>query len=163
MISTTEPAKHSMYWIVLEIVLRGAVVLIPASFLFFGIAVIHVLFEGLKVETTTPTEALKEAEALLEKMYHAISLASILLSYTGIRWGCRYVAARAHVETREAEKAGYWVGILLALVFTLNQVPFQIPLLFSGWAILLGISLTPRLVKKWLTQSTPNIHHAENE
>ena len=119
--------KHDLAWVIINILARGGLV---------------AFFVYLPFTFVLPSFTSEEGVMI----WQLVSLCATLISYLGIWWGCRYVVKETYIDEKDFFKIGYWVGFIPIAFAVLSPSTVK----FQAAPILLGIFLTPRLVKKWL-------------
>ncbi len=138
--------KHDLAWVIVHIWVKGLIVSFPASIILMiisGIVVVSMGFDMtvLAQRAATDPEFAKQF-TMINQLFGFIL---IPVSYFGLKWGCKTALQKTSIDEKDFGKIGYWVGIIPILFSILNRDLMLAALIF-------GIFLTPKLVKKWLTQ-----------
>jgi|GEM_PF-6611920 len=138
--------KHDLTWVVINILIRGGVVMIPVYFVLMIILGVTLVNAGITPESLVQ-RALTDSDFAnnMKMLYQLVGLILFPISYIGIRWGCKYVSKGTYIAKKDFGKVGYWVGL----------IPIFLSLASSDIALgsaVFGIFVTPRLVKKWLVK-----------
>lgn len=143
---TPTEKKHDLAWVIVNILVRGGVVMIPVYIILMVVVGIILVQTGTSAEALAKRILSDKAFADNVKMiYLLVSLIVFPISYFGIKWGCKYVSEKTRIDEKDFGKIGYWVGLAPIALSLLNRD------LVAGAAIF-GIFVTPRLVKKWLAR-----------
>lgn len=138
--------KHDMAWVVVNILIRGGIVIIPVYIVLMIILGIILAKTGITPESIMQRAlADKEFADNIKMIYQLVGLILFPISYFGIRWGCKYVSKKTYVEEKDFGKVGYWVGLVPVVLSAMSRD-------LAAGSIIFGIFVTPRLVKKWLVK-----------
>jgi hypothetical protein len=136
--------KHDLAWVIVQIMIKGAIVSFPAYIVLM--AIFGVILTSLGIDISTIAErSMSDPEFAKQFMVmsQVYGLILIPISYIGYRWGCKSVLKKTSIDEKDFGKIGYWVGIIPILFSILNRDIMLAALIF-------GIFVTPKLVKKWL-------------
>jgi len=138
--------KHDMGWVVVNILIRGGIIMIPVYFVLMIILGVVLVKTGITPESIMERAlADKEFADNIQMIYQLVGLVLFPISYFGIRWGCKYVSKKTFIEAKDFGKVGYWVGLIPVVLSVMSRD-------LAAGAVIFGIFVTPRLVKKWLAK-----------
>ena len=140
--------NKSTTWVVIQILIREAVIMIPLSIIL--ILVLGVIIANMGITQENAMQKLLANQELADQIqmfYALMGLVIIVISYSGVWWGCKYVCKKTLIDNKDYIKIGYWVSLIPALVL------FEVVNSYMGGvALILGILLTPWVIKKWLNK-----------
>jgi uncharacterized protein YneF (UPF0154 family) len=139
--------NKSTTWVVIQILIREAIIMIPLCIiLLIAMGSIVASMDITKENMMQKLLANPELTDQIQGLYMLAGLILIIISYFGVWWGCKYVCKRTLIDSKDYIKIGYWVSLIPALVL------FEINSYMAGAAFILGVILTPWVIKKWLVK-----------
>lgn len=142
---TTE--NKSTTWVVIQILIREAVIMIPLGVILMLVLGAIIVNMGITQENAMQKLlANQELADQIQMLYALMGLILIVISYFGVWWGCKYVCKKTLIDSKDYIKIGYWVSLIPALAL------FEVNSYTAGAALILGVLLTPWIIKKWLVK-----------